>query len=266
MLDLSVIVCTHGRPAALARFLPPLAEAANACGLSTELMVIDDGSEPPVTAPCVVLRQPHLGAAAARNTGARTAVGAWLLFCDDDLEISAETINALWSARGLSRCVVPEVRGSRGELQNAYTVVWRRWDVKFDQHSSPMPEVAFPMGACFLVERDAYWEAGGCDERFFPTYYDDTMLGHALGRIGVRVRMTEALATHHQHGGGPVTSGINRAIYTNRWLYVALALSGPRRALALALGLPRTLTESVRKQTAAPFIGYLNGVTKAVRG
>jgi GT2 family glycosyltransferase len=229
-------------------------------------MVIDDGSEPPVTAPCVVLRQQHLGAAAARNTGARAADGAWLLFCDDDLEISVETINALWSARELSRCVVPEVRGSRGELQNAYAMVWRRGDVKFEQHSSPMPEVAFPMGACFLVERDAYWEAGGCDERFFPTYYDDTMLGHALGRVRVRVRMIEALATHHSHGGGPVTSGINRAIYTNRWLYVALALSGPRRVLALTLGLPRTLVESVRKRTAAPFIGYLDGLTRALRG
>ena len=76
MLDLSVIVCTHGRPEALARFLPPLAQAVNTCGLSAELLVIDDGSEPPVTAPCVVVRQPHLGAAAARNRGARTAVAA----------------------------------------------------------------------------------------------------------------------------------------------------------------------------------------------
>ncbi len=266
MADLSVIVCTHGRADALARFLGPLAQAAM-CVPSAELIVVDDGSDPPVSASgCTLLRQEHLGASVARNTGARVASGEWLLFCDDDLEVSPEAINALWSARHSSRCVVPEVRGSDGKLQNAYTRAWRRLDVKFDQHASPVAQVAFPMGACFLVEKVAYWEAGGCDERFFPTYYDDVMLGYALGRTGVHVRMINAVVIHHQHGGGgTITPKNRRAVYMNRWLYAAYALNGWRRPTVLALGLPRTIAEAVRGRTTAPFVGYIAGVARVLR-
>jgi GT2 family glycosyltransferase len=236
------------------------------CTPSAELIVVDDGSDPAVSASgFTLLRQGHLGASVARNTGARAADAAWLLFCDDDLEISPEAINALWRARGLSRCVVPEVRGSDGKLQNAYTRAWRRLDVKLDQHAGPVAEVAYPMGACFLVEKAAYWEAGGCDERFFPTYYDDAMLGYALGQTGVYVRMVNTVVIHHQHGGGGAVTNSRRAVYVNRWLYAAYSLKGRRRLIALALGLPRTVAEALRERTTAPFAGYVAGVAKALK-
>jgi len=90
--DYSVIVPTYERLAALARCL-------DALGAQTlerdrfEVIVVDDGSrEPPRTVvaraaqSCDVrmIEQSNAGPAAARNTGARAARGAYVVFTDDD--------------------------------------------------------------------------------------------------------------------------------------------------------------------------------------
>jgi glycosyltransferase involved in cell wall biosynthesis len=264
--DVSVIVCTN-RPAVLERFITSLAEAVRDAVPAGELIVVDDGSDPPVSTLAGidrVIRRRAGGASAARNTGATAAAGDWLLFCDDDLLLGAQAIDRLWGARAPRHCLVPELRGPDGILQNAFTARWRRGDLKFDCAAHRIHNVAFPVSACLLVEKSVYWECGGMDERFVGIYYEDVMFGYALQRIGVATIMVDAVAVHHSHGGhvGPVPTYVRHGIFAGRWLFNALALRGWRRAVVLSLGVPRTLAESVRLRSIEPAAGYVRGLRR----
>ncbi len=85
MIQFSVVIPTCNRPRQLRDCLAALA-AQEFPGDQFEVIVVDDGSAPPVeVAPGVVLvRQPNAGPAAARNAGAAVARGRWLAFTDDD--------------------------------------------------------------------------------------------------------------------------------------------------------------------------------------
>jgi glycosyltransferase involved in cell wall biosynthesis len=101
---ISVILPTHNRPHLLL-------EAINSVEQQTwtnwELIVIDDGSEPPIEIEseiCCVGRvkflrnQPAAGLSNARNRGMETACGDIITFLDDDDLLSAETLEKIAQA------------------------------------------------------------------------------------------------------------------------------------------------------------------------
>jgi len=189
----------------------------------------------------------------------------WLLFCDDDIEIAPADLERLWRARDSTTCIVPVAWGPNGELYNAYTLQWRFFDPKWKRESQPVPLVAFPVGLCFLLHRDRYWDAGGFDERIVPNYFEDTAFGFQLARTGVKVRMVEdAQAIHHKHSLGDARhlERIRPILFENRWVLCAVALSGSRRLLALTLGAPRVLVESARRRSLGPLVGYLRAIRR----
>lgn len=96
MIRFSVIVPTHNRPRQLRDCLAALA-CQDFPKDQFEVIVVDDGSEPPLTADpgFRLLRQPHAGPAVARNTGAAHARGRWLAFTDDDCLPAANWLTAL---------------------------------------------------------------------------------------------------------------------------------------------------------------------------
>ncbi len=96
MIRFSVIVPTHNRPRQLRDCLTALAQQEFPRD-QYEVIVVDDGSEPPVEVPdgVTLLRQPNAGPAAARNAGARAARGEWLAFTDDDCAPSPGWLAAL---------------------------------------------------------------------------------------------------------------------------------------------------------------------------
>ncbi|MFE1935444.1 glycosyltransferase family 2 protein [Streptomyces sp. NPDC059474] len=85
MNGLSVVIPTKDKPESL--------RATLACLLadgppSAEIVLVNDGAAPmavPADAPVRVVEGPRQGRAAARNTGARAAIGSRLLFVDDDI-------------------------------------------------------------------------------------------------------------------------------------------------------------------------------------
>ena len=88
----SVIVPTWNRPVELATCLRALVSLDYPAD-RYEVVVVDDGSDPPVEPPrdlarpglrVRVLAQPNRGPSAARNEGARAAEGEMLAFTDDD--------------------------------------------------------------------------------------------------------------------------------------------------------------------------------------
>jgi N-acetylglucosaminyl-diphospho-decaprenol L-rhamnosyltransferase len=273
---LTVVVCTRNAGERVARFVAPLAAEVGRLALPAELLVVDNGSAddtaraaealgPPVR---VVAHAADRGLSASRNTAALHAAHPWLLFCDDDLEIDAAAIEALFAARDEQAVVVPELRGADGALQNAMTATWRRLDLKIDYHPRPVAEPAAPVGACFLVGRALFERAGGFDERF-GLYYEDVVFGVAVRRAGGRTVMRQGVvAVHQQHGGDRSAERVRRIawnVFVERWRFAFVALEGRRRAVALAAGLPRTAAQSVRRRTPRPLLAYLRALRDAPR-
>lgn len=87
----SLVVMTHNRPGPLARCLESI-DSFDWAGEIPEVVVVDDGSEPPVqlaqqhlrVVKPVVVRLEHLGVAAARNAGIDHSSGAFIAFIADD--------------------------------------------------------------------------------------------------------------------------------------------------------------------------------------
>jgi GT2 family glycosyltransferase len=271
--DLSLLVTTRNSHDRLSRFLPGLVSSVQALEVASEVIVVDDGSDPAVhpveSVPVAGVRwlrhRQRFGAAAGRNTAAAAARGDWLLFCDDDVDFPADALRRLWEARDRNHCLVPEARGPEGELQNSVALSWRLFDPKFVFYDVPVSSVAFPVGICFLLRRDVFWAAGGFDERITPNYFEDTAFGIALRRRGATVRMVEgSVAVHHGHSGDFAArlARIRPALYENRWIFSAVALDGRRRAVVLALGGPRVLVESTRRRNVGPLVGYLRALRR----
>src|SRR5437773_12542953 len=86
MTLVSVVVPTRNRPRMLATCLRArLAQVDVDC----EVIVVDDGSSPPVSARTdahvkLIRHATPQGASAARNSGIAASRGEWVAFCDDD--------------------------------------------------------------------------------------------------------------------------------------------------------------------------------------
>jgi GT2 family glycosyltransferase len=102
---ISVVVPTRDRPAALARCLASLAQQ-DVSPDAFEILVVDDGSSPPVTVDAAattpvclrVVRQEHAGPAAARNRGVQHARGTFVAFTDDDCVADRAWLRTLMAA------------------------------------------------------------------------------------------------------------------------------------------------------------------------
>ena len=93
----SVVLCTKGRPAQLARCLQSLTRLADA---DHEVLVVDNHAVPTVDAAVVptrgrVIHEPRRGLDAARNRGLAEAAGDVVAYIDDDCEADPHWITAL---------------------------------------------------------------------------------------------------------------------------------------------------------------------------
>ena len=274
--DLSICVCTRNATARIHRFLPALVATVATSELAIQLVVVDDGStdrtyeRARTLAPnaLVVAHNRNRGAAAARNTAARNALADWLLFLDDDATITSNDLQLLWSGRRRDECVLPQVRGPEGELQNSILLRWRFFEPRFHHVPYPLSTVAYPVGTCFLLHRDVFWSVGGFDERFFPNYFEDTAFGFQLRRRRIPIRMLDrAEVLHWQHGAlasNSVPKRVQHALFENRWVFHLTQLFGWRRVLVMALGLPRTTVESGRRRSLGPIQGYVRACRRVV--
>lgn len=89
--DVSIVVCTCGRPAQLARLLESLGRQETT--LVQELILVNNlpGSDVPEATPSVRMRrmdEPRRGLSFARNTGIRAAQAPVVVLVDDDIDVS----------------------------------------------------------------------------------------------------------------------------------------------------------------------------------
>ncbi len=100
-LGASVVIATRDRPGALAETLAGVRNQDVGAG-GCEIVVVDDGSAPPLAAPqgaahgpsVRLVRTPGAGRSAARNAGARAAAGRLLVFLDDDMSVGPDFVAA----------------------------------------------------------------------------------------------------------------------------------------------------------------------------
>jgi glycosyltransferase involved in cell wall biosynthesis len=105
MAPISVLIATHDRPQELRR---AIASVFAQTLLPVELVVVDDGSTPPVSldglavpeglALRLIRNARPAGPARARNIGIAAARGAWIAFLDDDDEFKPDKIAAVAGA------------------------------------------------------------------------------------------------------------------------------------------------------------------------
>ena len=226
ILPVSVIVPSWQTPAeTLARTLAALETQTYPRELF-EVVIVDDGSEPPLPPPSTpldvkVVRQERrgFGLARARNTGARAATHGILLFLDSDVLAEADWMaaHARWhhavsdvvtmgsyadvSMDGIDAETIRGRPGSLRELLSDRPADARPGEGHLirtgDLTSRADDPFRVVLGGNFGVGRDFYELAGGHDESFVHWGMEDVEFGYrAYTRGGLFVPVREAFAWH----------------------------------------------------------------------
>ena len=162
--QLSVIVTTHNRPAALRRALAALA-SQDVGTPPFELIVVNDGR--PLAAPDGVrlIDTGGVGTAAARNAGAAAARGPLLLFLDDDVVAAPDLVLRHAEAhRGSERAVIGHCtpRPRTSNLTSLGAVSWWEDHFRAKRKAVAMTFVDVLSGN-MSVSRETFEQLGGFD-------------------------------------------------------------------------------------------------------
>lgn len=177
-LQLSVIIPTRQRPGSLLRCLLALGRSLE--GLAAEVIVVDDGTTPPLR--IADLQVPDVlinlltgaghGPAAARNLGIAAARGSVLLFTDDDVvpDIS-------WA-----RAAFEHLESHPGDLGVDGPIVSDPWDPLFEHSLEASGRHGWTCNIAYRA--DVVRHLGGFRERVFPRSNEDTDLAARVERLG----------------------------------------------------------------------------------
>jgi glycosyltransferase involved in cell wall biosynthesis len=201
--QVSVIIPAFNAGAGLAECLASLKRQERAGEFG--VLVVDDASTDSTAelvrlAGVTCIRQEvNRGAAAARNLGAKAAVGEVLFFVDADVALLPDTIKNLVDFFAQH----PEFSAVVG----SYTPISPRLDAcsryhnffTFYHHDLSGDEVEWFWGAIGAVRREAFFAAGGFDERYAGAAAEDIQLGYALSERGDRIAYFRELSGDHLH-------------------------------------------------------------------
>lgn len=175
------------------------------------------------------------GFGAAANRGANEAGGEVIVFLNSDAAMSPGALGTLlaeleqWEGRAIlgPRLIGPNgcVQPSAGLMPEPFDLAVRalglhavaRWlatvpligpvvsrsrtsrEYASAQNATEPFDTSMVSGACFAIGRDAFWELGGFDERFFM-YFEDADLCRRASAVGMPVRYVPAAEVTHIGG------------------------------------------------------------------
>lgn len=225
---------------------------------SFEVIVVDDASPDESVATLqsiaglrVHVNAQNVGFVGSCNAGATLARGEYLLFLNNDTQVTRGWLDAL------VRCFVEEpdcgLAGSRlvypdGRLQEAGGWVFSdasawtvgRFDPRDDSAYRYRRRTDYVSGASLMIRRTQFQAIGGFDPRYTPAYYEDTDLAFAVRAAGLSVFYEPNSVVVHYEGisaGTDTTAGmkryqaVNRTIFADKWREALATQPKPSTAL-----------------------------------
>ncbi|HTQ05062.1 MAG TPA: glycosyltransferase [Polyangiaceae bacterium] len=233
---IAVIVPAKNRPAFLARLVDSVKRQR---GVRTELVVVDDGSDPPLgglgEGVTVVRNAESRGACASRNRGLEVSRADVVTFFDDDAELGSDDVLARSYAWLVKRPRAAAVGFRQTDAHGATRGV--------NPGSGGEPRLAplFYTYGC-MVRRKVFEELGGFAEPFFY-YYEEMELSLRILDAGYDIVYDPDLAViHHESEVGRDWKRISRLTLRNALLTVLLRYPGH----LLAPGIARAVYNSHR--------------------
>jgi mycofactocin system glycosyltransferase len=180
-----------------------LGEVLGAIGPAHAVIVVDDASVAPISAPgaAVVRRVVNGGPAAARNTGLAAVTTPLVAFLDADCRPRPGWLKAMLDHFADDRvaAVAPRVASdtSRGSLLARYEAVRSPLDLgPTEARVRARTRVSYVPGAALVARADVLLASGGFDEDL--RYGEDVDLVWRLDEQGLRVRYEPAAVVTHQ--------------------------------------------------------------------
>lgn len=175
----------------------------------SEIIIVDNGSSDQTREIIKKYRQVKLienptneGFSKANNAGARVARGEHLLFLNQDIIVSKDSIEKMLSFADQHPevgVIAPKLIGPDGKIQESVANLPTFWravaEYIFNQkkaYEEYAPkgdrevEVESAYGAAFLIKKDLFEDIGGWDERYF-IYYEDLELCRQVKRRGFKI-------------------------------------------------------------------------------
>jgi FkbM family methyltransferase len=185
-LSATVVIASRDRPSDLAACLSAL--AAQISSVPFDVIVVDDGSSPPVRVHDAgdpqtrVLRTPGIGPGQARNAGVRAATSDVVLFTDDDV-----VVDPAWVSRAVAYLEAhPDDAGVEGVVRSL------PWDPLYE-NSIETSDPGHRWTCNIAYRRSALLAVGGFASGFPAAHCEDRDLGlrvSAIGPIGFEPSMT----------------------------------------------------------------------------
>jgi GT2 family glycosyltransferase len=202
---ISVIVPTHGRPGQLRLCVASLLAQRLPDDVGFEVLIVDDGTEPPVALPeadprVTLIRQPQAGPAAARNNGLGAARGQLVAFIDDDCEAAGDWLAALWAAHqrapgcGYGGRVVNQLAGNVFSETSQLMLTFLR-----DYYTVAPGAGRFFTSNNLAFERDGLRAAGGFDASHTRAAGEDRELCDRWVDTGGRIVFVNDAVVAHAH-------------------------------------------------------------------
>ncbi len=196
----SIIIPTRNRPQQLSACLAALARLDYPRD-RFEIIVVDDGSEAPVVAPGArMMRQQNAGPGTARNTGARAALGEFLVFTDDDCEPAAD-----WLRCAAARLIANPGQLVGGHIHNALTrnacaeASQMLVGYLYSYYNAGPSGPSFFTSNNFAVGRASFLEIGGFDGSLSRAAAEDRELCDRWHQLGRGLTYAPEMIIEHSH-------------------------------------------------------------------
>lgn len=206
----SIIVATRNRCAALAATMQALTRVRVPAGLTTEVLVVDNGSSDDTRA-CVLeasraypavkyLYQPVPGKSRALNTALASAAGELLVFIDDDIRPEPDWLAELTGPLASDRAdaVAGAVEIAPHLLRPWMTPAHRAWLASIHELDPEQPKSA--VGANMAIARHVLRQVPGFDPELGPGrlgLWEDTLFTAQLIRAGYRLSFVPSARVEH---------------------------------------------------------------------
>ena len=210
--------------------------------VSFEVMVVDDAYEAPFDPEALglagvkVLRfESNRGFLRACNSAVTSALGRRVLLLNNDTQVLAGAIDALWQTFDRFSdvgAVGAKLLYPNGLLQEAGGIVWRDgsgWNWGRDEDAGAprfnyVREADYCSAASLMVDTALWRQLGGFDEGFAPCYYEDTDFCFSVREAGKRVLYQPAAEVIHFEGasnGTDTSAGLKAYQLSNQSGFLA---------------------------------------------